>query len=117
MSRCLGGTRFTTVPPIAISPSPISSSPAIIRSSVDLPLHAEKCRVRRQDHLRVAEQRTLGGNRLDRQHVKSGAGKYSTIECCKQIVSVDDRAARGVYDIGTGLHSRENGRVDHASRL
>src|SRR5947209_17081667 len=37
MSRCLGGTRFTTLPPIATSPSLISSSPAIMRSSVDLP--------------------------------------------------------------------------------
>ena len=37
MSRSFGGTRLTTVPPIAISPSLISSSPAIIRSSVDLP--------------------------------------------------------------------------------
>src|SRR5215470_12942002 len=37
MSRSLGGTRLTTLPPIAISPSEISSSPAIIRNSVDLP--------------------------------------------------------------------------------
>ena len=37
MSRSLGGTLFTTRPPIAISPLVISSSPAIIRSSVDLP--------------------------------------------------------------------------------
>src|SRR3954453_5603079 len=37
MSRCFGGTRLTTRPPIAISPSLISSSPAIIRSSVLLP--------------------------------------------------------------------------------
>src|ERR1700751_5260075 len=37
MSRALGGTRFTTVAPIAISPSPISSRPAIMRSNVDLP--------------------------------------------------------------------------------
>ena len=37
MSRSFGGTRLTTLPPIAISPSVISSSPAIIRSSVDLP--------------------------------------------------------------------------------
>src|SRR5262245_15372314 len=37
MSRSLGGTRLTTLPPIAISPSEISSRPAIIRRSVDLP--------------------------------------------------------------------------------
>ena len=37
MSRSFGGTRFTTFDPIAISPSEISSSPAIIRKSVDLP--------------------------------------------------------------------------------
>src|SRR6516165_972166 len=37
MSRSFGGTRFTTFPPIAISPPPICSSPAIIRRSVDLP--------------------------------------------------------------------------------
>src|SRR3982751_3424961 len=37
MSRSFGATRFTTLPPIAISPSVISSSPAIMRSSVDLP--------------------------------------------------------------------------------
>ena len=37
MSRSFGGTRLTTVPPIAISPSVISSRPAIMRSSVDLP--------------------------------------------------------------------------------
>ena len=37
MSRDRGGRSLTTVPPIAISPEEISSSPAIIRSSVDLP--------------------------------------------------------------------------------
>ena len=37
MSRSLGGTLLTTRPPIAISPRLISSSPAIIRSRVDLP--------------------------------------------------------------------------------
>src|SRR3954465_1800197 len=37
MSRSLGGTLFTTRPPIAISPRLISSRPAIMRSSVDLP--------------------------------------------------------------------------------
>src|SRR5216117_67866 len=37
MSRCLGGPRLTTLPPIATSPSLISSSPATMRSSVDLP--------------------------------------------------------------------------------
>src|SRR5215469_7249957 len=37
MSRSFGGTSLTTSPPIAMSPSVISSSPAIIRSVVDLP--------------------------------------------------------------------------------
>src|SRR5512134_220282 len=37
MSRSFGATWFTTRLPIAISPSVISSSPAIIRSRVDLP--------------------------------------------------------------------------------
>ena len=37
MSRERGGSSFTTVPPIAISPPVISSRPAIMRSSVDLP--------------------------------------------------------------------------------
>src|SRR5512143_2368815 len=37
MSRSFGATRFTTLEPIAISPSEISSSPAIMRNSVDLP--------------------------------------------------------------------------------
>ena len=37
MSRCLGGTLLTTRPPMAISPASISSSPAIMRSSVLLP--------------------------------------------------------------------------------
>src|SRR5262249_25755598 len=37
MSRSLGGTRLPTLPPMAISPSEISSRPAIIRRSVDLP--------------------------------------------------------------------------------
>src|SRR5688572_15511512 len=37
MSRERGGRSLTTVPPIAISPPVISSRPAIIRSSVDLP--------------------------------------------------------------------------------
>ena len=65
MSRSFGGTRLTTVPPIAISPAPISSSPAIIRSSVDLPQpdgpdqHAELAvgdrDVDAADHVRRAE--------------------------------------------------------------
>ncbi len=37
MLRSLGSTSFTTLPPIAISPEVIVSSPAIMRSSVDLP--------------------------------------------------------------------------------
>ena len=37
MSRSRGGTSLTTLPPIQISPSVISSSPAIMRSVVDLP--------------------------------------------------------------------------------
>ena len=37
MSRCLGGTWLTTRSPMAISPPEMFSSPAIMRSSVDLP--------------------------------------------------------------------------------
>ncbi len=37
MLRSLGSTSFTRRPPIAISPSVTVSSPAIMRSSVDLP--------------------------------------------------------------------------------
>src|SRR5882672_98579 len=37
MSRSLGGTSFTTSPPIRISPSVMSSRPAIMRSVVVLP--------------------------------------------------------------------------------
>ena len=37
MSRSLGSSAFTTRSPIAISPPVISSSPATIRKSVDLP--------------------------------------------------------------------------------
>ena len=37
MSRARGGSSFTTVPPMSISPDVMSSSPAIMRSSVDLP--------------------------------------------------------------------------------
>ena len=37
MPRSAGSTSLTTLPPIAISPPLMSSSPAIIRSSVDFP--------------------------------------------------------------------------------
>src|SRR6186997_1220494 len=37
MSRSLGARSFTTLPPIVSLPSVMSSSPAIIRSAVDLP--------------------------------------------------------------------------------
>jgi hypothetical protein len=37
MSRSDGSSSFTTRPPIAISPPEISSSPATMRSRVDLP--------------------------------------------------------------------------------
>jgi len=37
MSRSFGGTRFTTLPPIAISPEVTFSSPASMRRSVDFP--------------------------------------------------------------------------------
>ncbi len=37
MSRSFGGLWLTTAPSIKISPPEISSSPAIIRSAVDLP--------------------------------------------------------------------------------
>src|SRR5258706_6673693 len=195
MSRSLGGTRFTTLPPIAISPSVISSRPAIMRKRVDLPqpdgptstqtspsalststpritwvvpkclwtvriatpakapplslrrpprtldhdvvratgrepgddvlrgfppqidfrLHAEERGVRRQDHLRVAEQRVAGGDRLDRQDVQPGAGKYSTIECRKQIADLDHRAARRVHEIRSWTHPCQHVSADHAT--
>src|SRR5437879_2309326 len=178
MSRCFGATRLTTLPPMLTSPSVISSSPAIIRSKVDLPhpegptrtqnspsaismstpritcvepkllrtalmltaailllrkavmrtaaasgtptrvdavrplrphnpagrssprsrcfvppsaaarfpLCAEIRDMRRQDHLGVAQQPALGSRRLDRQDIQSSAGKYSTIECVKQML-------------------------------
>src|SRR4029077_18205244 len=66
---------------------------------LDLGLRAEERGMRRQDHLRMAEQRTLSGDRLDRQYVQSGPGKYSTIECRKQIVNIDDCAACGIHDV------------------
>ncbi|MNY80994.1 hypothetical protein D3C86_2223230 [compost metagenome] len=37
MSRSLAGISLTTLPPMVISPAEISSSPAIMRNSVDLP--------------------------------------------------------------------------------
>src|SRR5206468_635932 len=37
MSRSLGARRLTTRPPIAIVPAEVSSRPAIMRSTVDLP--------------------------------------------------------------------------------
>ena len=37
MSRSFGGMSFTSVPPTVIEPALIFSSPAIIRSAVDLP--------------------------------------------------------------------------------
>ena len=37
MPRSAGSTSLTTLPPMAISPPVMSSRPAIIRSSVDLP--------------------------------------------------------------------------------
>ena len=37
MSRSLGGRSFTTLEPISIVPEVISSRPAIMRRSVDLP--------------------------------------------------------------------------------
>src|SRR5215831_4961425 len=37
MSRSLGATAFTTLAPIEMVPAEISSRPAIMRSSVDLP--------------------------------------------------------------------------------
>ena len=37
MSRSLGASVLTTLPPIEISPEVMSSSPAIMRSRVDLP--------------------------------------------------------------------------------
>src|SRR5262252_3298342 len=207
MSRSLGGTRLTTLSPIAISPPLISSRPAIMRSSVDLPqpdgptstqnspsamststpritcvepkclctelivtaatalllhgrkpgrvilsrrrlprslyynvvgppclepaddvlrclapqldlgLRAEERSVRRQDHPRMAEQPGFGRNRLDRQDVQSGTGKYSTIECGKQIVEIYDRAACRVDDPGPSSHALEEIAPDHVPRF
>ena len=37
MSRSLGGTEFTSRPPMRISPGEMLSRPAIMASSVDLP--------------------------------------------------------------------------------
>ena len=37
MSRARGGSSLTTVPPMSMSPDVMSSRPAIMRRSVDLP--------------------------------------------------------------------------------
>src|SRR3989442_13452532 len=186
MSRSLGGTRFTTLPPIAISPSVISSRPAIMRSKVDLPhpdgptsaqrspsaiststpritwvvpkclwtvriatpakapplslrrppraldhdvvraagrkpgddvlcclapqidlrLHAEERGVWGQDHLRVAEQRVAGGDRLRRQDRLPRARQYFTIESRQQKAELADSAPRRVLQITDAAHAR-----------
>src|SRR5438132_455129 len=68
-------------------------------------LDAEKCSVRRQDHLRMMQQSAISGDRLDRQDIQRGAGKYSTIECAKQMVDIDDCAPRSVDQKRAAPHS------------
>src|SRR5205823_1623464 len=66
---------------------------------LDFGLHAEEGGVWRQDQFRVAEQGIALRNRFDRQDVQRGAGKYSTIECRKQIAYRDDRSPRRVDEV------------------
>ena len=88
---------------------------ALRRNSIsDCTLKNAACGVRIT--LGVAEQSCVGDG-LDRQHVKTGAGKYSTIECAKQIVDVDHRAARGVDQKRACTHAAEHAGVDHAAGL
>src|SRR5215470_17319133 len=65
----------------------------------------------------MAEQPGFGRDRLDRQDVQSGPGKYSTIECSKQIVGVHDCAARRVDDPGSPSHAIEELASHHAAGL
>ena len=64
----------------------------------------------------VAEQPRIH-NWLDRQHVKARAGKYSTIECAKQIVDIDHRTTRSVDQKRSRSHASENFGIDHAAGL
>ena len=65
----------------------------------------------------MTEQPEISRDRFDRQDVKPSAGKYSTIECRKQIVGVDDRAARRIHEPGPQTHALEERAAYHASRL
>src|SRR5678815_437890 len=59
----------------------------------DLRLRAVERGMRRQDHLRVAEQPAIGGNGFDRQDIQSSAGKYSTICLLYTSDAADERSS------------------------
>ena len=54
--------------------------------------------------------------RLDVEHVEAGAGDLLSLQRGDQRRLVDDRAARGVDEIGRRLHQREFGGADQPAR-
>ena len=115
MSRSFGGTSLTTRPPIAISPSVISSSPAIIRSRVDLPqpdgpdehdeLAVGDVDVDAVDDLGAAEP-LLHAADLDRRHsrassCRSAAARSQSAHAGDGISTRETRSVTKLYDDNT----------------
>ena len=60
--------------------------------------------MRRHDDVVELEDRLVGGARLDLEHVEPGAGDRAVDQGAVQRPLVDHRPARGVDDVGRGLH-------------
>ena len=73
--------------------------------------------VRGEHHVGECEQRVVGRNRLDGEHVQAGGGQPAGAQRVDERLLVDDRAAGGVDQHRVGLHQGQRGAVEHAGGL
>src|SRR5712691_11671829 len=114
MSRSFGATPLTTRSPIAIRPQEISSSPAIIRNSVDLPQPegptstqnspsstpmSTPCTTSVEPKLLRTPERVTDAMLVVRGRFQEGRGQVSRAHCSGQ---VDLRGRLRLYDVRRG---------------
>ena len=73
--------------------------------------------MRGDDDVVAAQQRVIRGERLGRRDVEPGTEQVPVVERAEEGVLVDQSAARGVDEHGSGLHRRELGGAEEAARL
>src|SRR5262249_15202603 len=78
--------------------------------------HADVTKVGGDDRVIQSAKWVIEGQRLDVEHIQPGSGDPVLLKHAQQRLFVDDRATRGIDDVGGRLHQSELLRADQAAR-